>query len=375
MEGVIAPEEREHLHEQGTQGPKAPLVTPSKAYGTNSPSAPLGPMDIRRREPRAQDIEIEILYCGICHSDLHQARNEWQNTVYPCVPGHEIIGRVVKAGNRVKKFKEGDIAGVGCLVDSCRTCPNCQAGLEQFCDGPATFTYNGQDLVSGGVTFGGYSERVVVDEVFALRVSDKLNLAAAAPLLCAGITTYSPLRRWKVGKGQKVGVVGLGGLGHMAVKFANAFGARVVLFTTSPGKTQDALRLGAHEVVISKNQAEMQKHTGSFDLILDTVSAEHNLDAYLNLLKRDGTMTLVGAPPTPTPVSGFSLIMRRRQLAGSLIGGIPETQEMLDFCAERGIVCDVEMTTADQVNEAYARMLKSDVKYRFVIDTRKSFSR
>jgi uncharacterized zinc-type alcohol dehydrogenase-like protein len=372
MEGVIAPEERDHIHQQEPGQPKAPLVLPAKAYGTNSPGSPLGPMAIKRREPRAQDIEIEILFCGICHSDLHQARNEWQNTVYPCVPGHEIVGRVVKAGRSVKKFKEGDIAAVGCLVDSCRTCPSCQAGLEQFCDRTATFTYNGEDRVSGGVTFGGYSERVVVDEAFALRVSDKLNLAAAAPLLCAGITTYSPLRRWKVGNGQKVGVVGLGGLGHMAVKFANAFGAHVCLFTTSPGKTQDALRLGAHEVIISRNEDEMNRHAGSFDFILDTVSAEHNLDAYLNLLKRDGTMTLVGAPPTPTPVSGFSLIMRRRQLAGSLIGGLPETQEMLNFCAERGIVCDVEMITVQQVNEAYARMLKSDVKYRFVIDTRKS---
>lgn len=372
MEGVTAPEDRKHLQQEVANAPKAPLIISTKAYGTSSPTTPLGAMTIKRREPRPQDIQIEILYCGICHSDIHQARNEWQNTVFPCVPGHEIIGRVIKAGRNVKNFKEGDIAGVGCLVDSCRTCPNCEAGLEQFCDNTATFTYNGEDRVSGGVTFGGYSETVVVDERFALRISEKLALAAAAPLLCAGITTYSPLRRWKVGKGQKVGVVGLGGLGHMAVKFANAFGAHVALFTTSPNKVHDALRLGAHEVIISKNEDEMHKHTGTFDFILDTVSAEHNLDAYLELLKRDGTMTLVGAPPKPTPISGFSLIMRRRQLAGSLIGGLPETQEMLNFCAEHGIVCDIEMITMQQVNEAYERMLKSDVKYRFVVDIQKS---
>jgi len=370
MEG--ASDTRTHNCDQTCGGPKVPLVTPTRAYGAAAAVAPLGPMNIRRRQPRPQDIEIEILYCGVCHSDIHQARNEWQNTVYPCVPGHEIIGRVVKAGSAVRKFKEGDIAGVGCLVDSCRTCPSCREGLEQFCENNATFTYNGEDRASDGITFGGYSERVVVDEAFALRVSEKLNLAAAAPLLCAGITTYSPLRKWKVGKGQKVGVVGLGGLGHMAVKFANAFGARVALFTTSPGKAQDALRLGAHEVILSKDPGEMARHKGSFDFILDTVSAEHPLDPYLELLKRDGTMTLVGAPSTPAPVMCFSLILGRRSLAGSLIGGLPETQEMLDFCAERGIVCDVEMITMDQINQAYARMLKSDVKYRFVIDIRKS---
>ena len=329
-------------------------------------------MNIQRREPRAQDIQLEILYCGICHSDIHQARNEWQNTVFPCVPGHEIIGRVVKAGRAVKKFKEGDIAGVGCLVDSCRTCPSCRDGLEQFCEKTATFTYNGEDHVSSGMTFGGYSDKIVVDEQFALRVSGSLNLAAAAPLLCAGITTYSPMRRWKVSRGQKVGVVGLGGLGHMAVKFANAFGAHVALFTTSANKTEDALRLGAHEVILSKDPDQMQKHASSFDFILDTVSAEHDLNTYLQLLKRDGTMTLVGAPPNPVPVSGFSLIMARRQLAGSLIGGLPETQEMLDFCAERGIVCEIEMITMQQVNDAYERMLRSQVKYRFVVDMKKS---
>jgi alcohol dehydrogenase (NADP+) len=368
MEGVIAPEEREHIKEQVARSPKAPLVISTRAYGTTGPTALLAPMQVKRREPRPQDIQVEILYCGICHSDLHQARNEWDNTIYPCVPGHEIVGRVVKAGRAVKKFKEGDIAGIGCMVDSCRTCPSCRAGLEQFCDNTATFTYNGEDRVSGGITYGGYSERVVVDEAFALRVPQTLDLPATAPLLCAGITTYSPMRRWRVGKGQKVGVVGLGGLGHMAVKFANAFGTRVALFTTSPKKTQDALRLGAHEVIVSRNEDEMKKHVGSFDFILDTVSAPHDLNAYLELLKRDGTMTLVGAPPAPTPVAGFSLIMRRRQLAGSLIGGLPETQEMLNFCGERGITCDIEMISMQQVNEAYTRMLKSDVKYRFVID-------
>ncbi len=343
----------------------------AKAFAAKSAASPLAQTSIHRRAPRPQDIQIEILYCGVCHSDLHQARNEWENmmpTVYPCVPGHEIVGRVVKAGSAVKKFKEGDIAAVGCMVDSDRTCPNCRAGNEQFCDSIATFTYNSEDKQLGGVTYGGYSDSIVVDEAFALRVSNKLNLAAAAPLLCAGITTYSPLRHWNVRKGQKVGIVGLGGLGHMGVKFANAFGAHVVLFTTSPNKTQDALRLGAHEVVISKNEAEMQKHAGSFDFILDTVSAEHNVGAYLNLVKLDGTLTMVGASPTPLPVAVGSLLFRRRSLAGSIIGGIRETQEMLDFCAEHGIACDIEMIRIQQINEAYERLLKSDVKYRFVID-------
>ena len=289
-------------------------------------------------------------------------------TVYPCVPGHEIVGRVVKVGSAVKKFKEGDLAAVGCMVDSCGVCPSCRAGEEQFCDGPAIFTYNGEDKLMGGVTYGGYSESIVVTEKFALHVSKDLDLAAAAPLLCAGITTYSPLRHWNVKKGQKVGVVGLGGLGHMGLKFAHAFGAKVVLFTTSANKTQDAVRLGADEVVISKNEAEMQKHLASFDFILDTVSAPHDLNAYINLLKRDGTMTLVGAPPTPAPVLGFGLLFKRRQLAGSVIGGIRETQEMLDFCAEHGIACDVERIKIQQINEAYERLLRSDVKYRFVID-------
>lgn len=343
-------------------------MNPTKAYAAQSATAPLAPYRIERRDPRPTDIHLEILYCGICHSDLHQVRNEWHNTVYPIVPGHEIIGKVTKAGADVKKFKVGDIAGVGCMVDSCGECESCRAGDEQFCDRIATFTYNGEDKVSGGFTYGGYSESIVVDESFALKIAEKKNLGATAPLLCAGITTYSPLRKWNVGKGQKVGVVGLGGLGHMAVKFASAFGAQVALFTTSAGKKADALRLGAHEVIISRDEAEMKKHVGTFDFILDTVSAEHDLNAYLELLKRDGTMTMVGAPSNPLPVSVFALIMRRRQLAGSLIGGIRETQEMLDFCAERGITCDIEMIPIQQINEAYERMLKSEVRYRFVID-------
>lgn len=368
MEGTISPPEREQVHREEAATPKAPLVTNARAFGTTGAEKPLEPMQIRRREPRAQDIEIEILFCGVCHSDIHQARNEWQNTIFPCVPGHEIIGRVAKAGRAVEKFKEGDIAAVGCLVNSCRECRNCRDGLEQFCENTPTFTYNGEDRVSGGNTYGGYSERVVVDEAFALRVPKNLNLAASAPLLCAGITTYSPMRHWNVRKGQKVGVVGLGGLGHMAVKFAHAFGAHVALFTTSPGKAQDALRFGASEVILSKDENEMEKHANSFDFILNTVSAKHDAGAYLQTLKRDGTMTMVGASPTPLPLDIFNLIMGRRQLAGSLIGGIRETQEMLDFCGEHGIVCDIETIAMNQINEAYTRMLKSDVKYRFVVD-------
>jgi alcohol dehydrogenase (NADP+) len=343
----------------------------AKAYAAQSASSGLAPFTLQRRSPRPQDVEIEILYCGVCHSDLHQVRNEWKEvmpTTYPCVPGHEIVGRVVKAGSAVKKFKEGDIAAVGCMVDSCRVCANCRAGEEQYCEQGLTLTYNGQDKILGGVTYGGYSQSIVVDEAYVLRVSNKLDPAGTAPLLCAGITTYSPLRHWKVGKGQKVGIVGLGGLGHMAVKFAHAFGAHVVLFTTSPNKTADALRLGADEVVVSKNEAEMRKHANSFNFILDAVSAQHDLNAYLQLLKLDGTMTLVGAPEEPAPIAAFNLIMKRRSLAGSAIGGIRETQEMLDFCAEHGITADVEMIRIQQVNEAYERLLKGDVKYRFVID-------
>jgi uncharacterized zinc-type alcohol dehydrogenase-like protein len=343
----------------------------ARAYAASGASSGLAPAAIRRRAPLPHDVQLEVLYCGVCHSDLHQVRNEWQKTmptVYPCVPGHEIVGRVVKAGSAVRKLKEGDLAAVGCMVDSCRTCSACREGQEQFCEGPATFTYNSPDEHLGGVTYGGYSESLVVDESFALRVSDRLDPAGAAPLLCAGITTYSPLRHWNVRRGQKVGVVGFGGLGHMAVKLASAFGARVVVFTTTPAKAEDAVRLGARDVVVSKNAAEMQKHLGSFDFILDTVSAAHDLNAYLDLLKRDGTLTLVGAPETPLPVRVFSLLFRRRQLAGSIIGGLRETQEMLDFCAEHGITADVEVIPIQRINEAYDRLAKSDVKYRFVVD-------
>jgi uncharacterized zinc-type alcohol dehydrogenase-like protein len=348
-----------------------PRTYPAKAFAAQSATSALAPFSFERRSPGPQDVQIEILYCGVCHSDLHQVRNEWKEvmaTVYPCVPGHEIVGRVVKVGNDVKKLKEGDIAAVGCMVDSCRKCANCLAGEEQYCEVGLTLTYNGEDKILGGVTRGGYSDSIVVDEAYVLRVPNGLDPAGTAPLLCAGITTYSPLHHWKVGKGQKVGVVGLGGLGHMGVKFANALGAHVVLFTTSPSKTEDAKRLGASEVVISKNEAEMQKHTGSFDFILDCVSADHDLNAYLQLLKLDGTMTLVGAPEKPAPVSAFNLIMKRRRLAGSAIGGIRETQEMLDFCGEKGITADIELIKIQDVNKAYERLLKSDVKYRFVID-------
>jgi uncharacterized zinc-type alcohol dehydrogenase-like protein len=344
-------------------------MQPTKGYAAKSKTSPLAPFSFERRDPGPTDIQIDILFCGVCHSDLHTVRGEWGGTTYPCVPGHEIVGRVVKAGRGVKKFREGDLAAVGCMVDSCRTCDNCRDDLEQFCDSPGpVFTYNSKDKHTGGVTYGGYSKSIVVDQDFVLGISDKLDLAATAPLLCAGITTYSPLRHWKIGKGHKVGVVGLGGLGHMGVKFANAFGAHVALFTTSPNKAAAAKKLGAREVILSKNDDEMEKHEKSFDFILDTVSAPHDLDAYLSLLKRDGTLVLVGASPDPLAVDAFSLIHRRRSLAGSLIGGIAETQEMLDYCAEHEIVCDIEKISIDQINEAYERMLKSDVKYRFVID-------
>ena len=343
----------------------------ARAYAAQSPSAALVPFTIPRRAPDPHDVQIEILYCGVCHSDLHLVRNEWENAmpaVYPCVPGHEIVGRVIKVGPGVKKFKEGDLAAVGCMVDSCRRCASCLQGLEQYCENGMVLTYNSEDKHLGGVTYGGYSESIVVDENYVLRVSHKANLAGTAPLLCAGITTYSPLRHWKVGKGKKAGIVGLGGLGHMGLKFAKAFGAHVVLFTTSPSKTADAKRLGADEVVVTKNPAEMQKQQASFDFILDAVSANHDLNAYLNLLRRDGTLVLVGAPEHPLPVAAFGFLMGRRRLAGSAIGGIRETQEMLDFCAERGITADIEMIKMPQINDAYERLLKSDVKYRFVID-------
>ncbi len=342
----------------------------TKAYSAASATSPLASTTIQRRETTERDVQIEILFCGICHSDLHTVRNEWSSvmaTTYPCIPGHEIVGRVTKVGSAVTGFKPGDLVGVGCLVDSDHTCSQCGDGLEQFCHN-ATFTYNSPDKHLGGVTYGGYSESIVVDESFVLRVPTNLDLAGAAPLLCAGITTYSPMRHWGVTAGKKVGVVGLGGLGHMGVKFARAFGAHVVVFTTSPSKKDDALRLGAHEVVISTNADEMEQHAGTFDFILDTIAAEHDLNAYINLLTRDGNLTLVGAPEQPLPVAVFGLLFGRRSLSGSLIGGIAETQEMLDFCGEHGITADVEVIPIQRINEAYERMLRSDVKYRFSID-------
>ena len=339
----------------------------TKAFSTASATTPLSATTIERRTPGASDVQIQILYCGVCHSDLHYARNEWGFTQYPAVPGHEIVGRVTAIGNGVTKFKVGETVGVGCLVDSCRTCPDCRSGLEQFCTG-MVMTYGSTDKILNRPTLGGYAQSIVVTEDFVLRMPANLNPAGAAPLLCAGITTYSPMRHWKVGKGQKVGIVGLGGLGHMGVKFARAFGAHVVLFTTSPGKVTDGKRLGAHEVVVSTDEAQMAAQAGSFDFILDAVSASHDLNAYFNLLKRDGNLVLVGAPEKPLPVSAFPLIMRRRSFSGSLIGGLPETQEMLDFCGQHNITCDIEMIRMDQINTAYERMLKSDVKYRFVID-------
>ena len=342
----------------------------AKAYSVASATSPFSSSTIARRDPSEHDVQIEILFCGICHSDLHQARNEWSGvmpTVYPCVPGHEIVGRVTKVGSTVTKFKPGDLAAVGCLVDSDGTCPECQAGFEQFCPN-FTLTYNFPDKRSGGVTYGGYSDSIVVTERFVLSVPSNLDLAGAAPLLCAGITTYSPMRHWGVAKGKKVGIVGLGGLGHMGVKFAHALGAHTVVFTTSPGKKEDALRLGADEVVLSKNADEMAKHAGSFDFILDAVAADHDINAYLHLLRRDGNLTLVGAPENPLAVSAFGLIMGRRSLSGSPIGSIAETQEMLDFCGQHNITSDVEVIPIQKVNEAYERLLKSDVKYRFSID-------
>ena len=340
----------------------------AKAYSAVSATAPLASDTIARRDLTEHDVQIEILFCGICHSDLHMVRNEWGGgTVYPIVPGHEMVGRVTQVGSAVTKYKPGDLAGVGCMVDSDGTCPQCKANLEQFCPN-LTLTYNSPDKHLGGVTYGGYSDSIVVDERFVLRVPTNLDLPGVAPLLCAGITTYSPLRHWGVTKGNKVGVVGLGGLGHMGVKFARAFGAHVVVFTTSPDKKEDALRLGADEVVVSRNADEMQKHAGSFDFILDAVSANHDINAYLNLLRLDGNLTLVGVPEKPLEVAAFSLIMARRSLSGSNIGGIAETQEMLDFCGEHNITADVEVIPIQKVNEAYERLLKSDVKYRFCID-------
>jgi uncharacterized zinc-type alcohol dehydrogenase-like protein len=347
-----------------------PNIYNARAYSAASATSGLASTKIARREPTDRDVQIEILFCGICHSDLHSVRNEWSEfmaTNYPIVPGHEIVGRVTRVGSAVTKYKPGDLAAVGCMVDSDHTCPQCKAGLEQFCPN-MILTFNSPDKYLGGVTYGGYSESIVVDEPFVLRVPENLKLEATAPLLCAGITTYSPMHHWGVTKGKKVGVVGLGGLGHMAVKFAHALGAHVVVFTTSPNKKEDALRLGADEVVVSRNANEMQKHAGSFDFILDAVSADHDINAYLNLLGVDGNLTLVGAPAKPLALGAFNLIMRRRSLSGSAIGGISETQEMLDFCGKHNITADVEVIPIQKVNEAYERLLKSDVKYRFSID-------
>ena len=339
-------------------------------YAAKSATTPMAPFSFERREPGQLDVAFDILHCGVCHSDLHTVRGEWGNTIYPSVPGHEIVGRVTAVGDLVSKFKVGDLVGVGCMVDSCQHCKPCADGIEQFCENGFTGTYNGPEQGTGANPYGGYSSTMVVRESFALNIShDESQLAAVAPLLCAGITTYSPLHQWGVGPGHKVGIVGLGGLGHMGVKIAAAMGAHVVLFTTSSSKREDALRLGAKEVVVSKNPEEMAAHLGSFDFILNTVAAPHSLDAFLVLLKLDGTMTLVGAPATPHPSPNvFNLIMKRRRLAGSLIGGIKETQEMLDFCAQHKIVSDIEVIRMDEIETAYERMLKGDVKYRFVID-------
>jgi len=339
-----------------------------KAYGNQAAAKALEQLSIQRRIPGAHDVEIEILYCGVCHSDLHTVRSEWGPTKYPCVPGHEIVGRVRTVGAHVKSFKVGDLAAVGCMVDSCLECQPCRDGLEQFCEQVPTYTYNSNDKQSGGYTFGGYSESVVVREHFVLRVPSNLDLAATAPLLCAGITTYSPLRHWRVGTGSKVGVVGIGGLGHMGVKLAKAMGAHVVVFTTSPGKIADARRLGADEVVISTDDTQMATQAKKLDFVLDTVSATHSADAYLETLKLDGVMVLVGLPTEPIPVSPFKIVSGRRNFTGSSIGGIPETQEMLDFCAQHNIVADIELISIDMINEAYERLIKGDVKYRFVID-------
>lgn len=360
------------IHDQDLHSGKAPTPTKTLAYAAQAATNPLGTFNLERREPGPHDVLIEILYCGVCHSDIHAVRNEWKNTVYPIVPGHEIVGRVSKVGKDVKGFKVGDFAAVGCLVDSCRTCSSCKDDLEQYCEKGMTFTYNSPDKHNGKTTYGGYSERIVVDEKFVLHIPKEFkekDLPGVAPLLCAGITTYSPLRHWKVGKGSRVGVVGLGGLGHMAIKLAHAMGAHVVLFTTSPGKTEDAKKLGANEVVVSKNPDEMKRYLNSLDFIINTVAASHNLDAYLELLKRDGTMCLIGAPDRPHPSPSITnLIFKRRSIGGSLIGGLKETQEMLDFCGKHHITSDIEMIPIQDINKAYERVVKSDVKYRFVID-------
>ena len=346
------------------------MPTKVPAYAAQSGTSPLAPFSIDRREPLPRDVELEILYCGVCHSDLHTARGEWAGVTFPVVPGHEIIGCVTRAGGKVGAVKVGDVVAVGCMVDSCRACKSCTAGLEQYCDAGMTLTYNSPDRhMPGQMTYGGYSSRIVVDEHFVINVPEGLNAAGAAPLLCAGITTYSPLRHWAAGRGKKVGIVGLGGLGHMGIKFSRAFGAHTVLFTTSPSKAEDARRLGADEVVVSRDANQMQKHAGSFDFILNTVAVSHDLDAYTTLLGLNGTMCLVGAPATPHPSPAvWPLIMKRRSIAGSAIGGIRETREMLEFCALHGILSDVEVIPIQQINEAWERMVRNDVRYRFVID-------
>lgn len=343
-------------------------TTAVKAFGTEAAKAPLSQMGINRRDVTPHDVEIDILYCGVCHSDLHTARNEWHGTVYPCVPGHEIVGKVVRIGDHVSKFKVGDMVGVGCMVDSCRECEYCKEGQEQFCEEGNIQTYNSPDKFLGTQTFGGYSEKVVVDENYVLHIPENLDPAAAAPLLCAGITTYSPLRHWNIGPGKKVGIVGIGGLGHMGIKIAKAMGAQVVAFTTSESKFAEAKRLGADEVVLSKDEKQMTAYRGKLHFILDAVSAEHDINAYLNLLRVDGSLALVGAPEHPLPVAAFSVIIGRKSFAGSMIGGIAETQEMLDFCGKHNITADIEMINMQQINDAYERLLKGDVKYRFVID-------
>ena len=340
----------------------------AKGYAAQNATTPLGPFKFERREPGAHDVEIEILYCGVCHSDIHQARNEWGGSIFPMVPGHEIVGKVTRVGAKVTNFKAGDLAGVGCLVDSCRTCPSCEQGLEQYCENGMVGTYNGREKGTGAPTYGGYSDKIVTDEKFVLKVSEKLSLERVAPLLCAGITTYSPLRQWKVGKGHRVAVLGLCGLGHMAVKLAASMGAEVTVLSTSPKKEKDAKELGAHKFVVTKDEKAVATVKNYFDFIIDTVSAEHDLNFYISMLRLDGTMILLGVPPSDHKLSAFNLIGKRRRVAGSLIGGIRETQEMLDYCAEHNIMSDVEVIPISQINEAYERMIKGDVHYRFVID-------
>jgi len=343
-------------------------MIPAKGYAAQSATEPLAPYTFERRDLRPHDVQLEILYCGVCHSDLHTVRSEWGPSAYPCVPGHEIIGRVTNVGAHVSKFKVGDLAGIGCLVDSCQECANCKQGLEQFCLEGATFTYNSPDRVDGSNTLGGYSNTIIAKDEFVLLVSDRLPLEGVAPLLCAGITTYSPLRHWNVGKGHKVGILGLGGLGHMAVKFAASFGAEVTMLSTSPSKEADAKRLGAHRFALTKDPEQLKGLNNYFDFIIDTVSAPHDYNMYLNMLSTNGIMICVGVPPEPTSILGFNLIFHRRSIGGSLIGGLPETQEMLDYCAEHNITSDVEVIPISEINKAYERMLKGDVRYRFVID-------